>query len=118
MRIACSKGLVCTQLQGEKIFLILSVVAVQSQTVKAILPNKPVCLIEHSRNTATEWKPHRGRRAGVVWEAGHQSFVLTFFMYSVVMALLLRSIAPSATIMIFSRFIPARFYKGGCGGET
>lgn len=29
------------------------------------------------------------------------------------MGLLLRSIAPSATIMIFSLFIPARFYKEG-----
>lgn len=34
------------------------------------------------------------------------------------MGLLLRSIAPSATIMIFSLFIPARFYKEGGGGET
>lgn len=41
--------------------------------------------------------------------------VLTSLIYSVVMVLLLISIAPSATIMIFSLFIPARFYRGWGG---
>lgn len=41
------------------------------------------------------------------------TLVLTFLINSVVMGLLLRSIAPSATIMIFSLFIPARFYREG-----
>lgn len=91
--------------------------------VKAILPNYRVCLTEHSRNTATESKPHQGSSTVVeviqeAVEAGtcHTftwSSVLTFLIKSVVMGLLLRSIAPSATIMIFSLFIPARFYKEG-----
>jgi len=38
--------------------------------------------------------------------------LLTSFIWSVVMGLLLWSIAPSATMMILSRFLSARFYKG------
>lgn len=38
--------------------------------------------------------------------------LLTSLIRSVVMGLLLWSIAPSATMMILSRFLSARFYKG------
>lgn len=38
--------------------------------------------------------------------------LLTSFISSVVMDLLFWSIAPSATMMILSRFLSARFYKG------
>ncbi len=38
--------------------------------------------------------------------------LLTSFISSVVMGLLFWSIAPSATMMILSRFLSARFYKG------
>lgn len=54
------------------------------------------------------YRAHRGQ--GSMHELDlYAPHVLTFFTCSEVMALLLRSIAPSATIMIFSLFIPARF---------
>lgn len=68
---------------------------------------------KHS-NKATPGQQYssRGHSGGSQsWNWVHS--VLTFLTYSVVMGLLLRSIAPSATIMIFSLFIPARFYKEG-----
>lgn len=50
----CKNGLV--RVFGFKAVVVEVVVSV----VKAALPIYTVCLIEHSRNTATESKPHRG----------------------------------------------------------
>lgn len=83
---------------------------------------KCVALQKHSnRVKATPGQRYssRGQTGGSRGWPHFDTSVLTFLIFSVVMGLLFWSIAPSATIMIFSLFIPARFYKeAGGGGET
>lgn len=78
------------------------------------LPEKSVCVFKQTtqdkarEGAHTELREVRDQCRS--WISIHH--VLTFFTCSEVMGWLLRSIAPSATIMIFSLFIPARFYEG------
>lgn len=60
---------------------------------------------------ATQRGQRRQRPGQCRSRAANKPDVLTSFTRSVVIGLLLRSMAPSATIMIFSLFLPARFYE-------
>lgn len=65
---------------------VVVVVVVVVLVVKAALPNYTVCLIEHSRNTATESKPHQGSSTVVEviqsklefkqWNSPHCTYIL------------------------------------------